>query len=117
MSADTYIDVFMGAVPTTRLDDYRQHIADTSRLFRKHGAVNVVECWGDDVPEGKLTSMPLAVKCQADETVAVGWVVWPSKTVRDAGWKAFMDDPDTPKDMPFDGQRMIYGGFNLLMQA
>ena len=74
----------------------------------------MVECWGDDVPEGKLTSMPMAVKREPDEIVVFSWVVWPDKAVRDKGMQAVMDDPQMPKDMPFDGQRLIYGGFELL---
>ena len=80
-------------------------------ISRTVGALQVVECWGDDIPEGKLTSMPMAVQCQADETVVFSWVVWPSKTARDAGLAAIMADPRTPQDMPFDGKRLIHGGF------
>ena len=106
-----YIDAFMAAVPTTKQAAYRQHVTEMAPLFKQHGALQVVECWGDDIPEGKLTSMPMAVQCQADETVVFSWVVWPSKAVRDAGWAAIMADPRTPKDMPFDGKRLIHGGF------
>ena len=84
------------------------------RAFKKRGALSVVDCWGNDVPEGKLTSFSLAVQRKPDETVVFSWVTWPSKQVRDEAWKLLMDDPDMPKDMPFDGQRLIYGGFELL---
>ena len=109
-----YIDAFMAAVPTTKQEAYRQHATQMAPLYKQHGALQVVSCWGeggDDLPEGKLTSMPMAVQCQADETVVFSWVVWPSKAVRDAGWAAIMADPRTPKDMPFDGKRLIHGGF------
>ena len=106
-----YIDAFMAAVPTAKQAAYRQHVTEMAPLFKQHGALQVVECWGDDIPEGKLTSMPMAVQCQADETVVFSWVVWPSKTARDAGLAAIMADPRTPQDMPFDGKRLIHGGF------
>ena len=82
--------------------------------------MSVVECWGDDVPEGKLTSFPLAVKREADETVVFSWVTWPSRAVRDAGWEKLMADPRMSPaaiPMPFDGKRLIYGGFQMIMQA
>jgi len=116
MQPDTYIDGFVAAVPTARRDDYRRHAIDAARVFKKHGALSVVECWGDDVPEGKRTSFTLAVQRQPDETVVFSWVTWPSKAVRDSAWKAMMDDPEMPREMPFDGQRLIYGGFQLLTE-
>ena len=80
----------------------------------------VVECWGDDVPAGKVTSFPLAVKCTAEETVVLSWITWPSRAVRDEGWKKLMADsrmqPGT-RPMPFDGKRLIYGGFEVLHQV
>ncbi len=78
----------------------------------------MVECWGDDVPEGKLTSFPMAVKKEENETVVFSWVVWPSREVRDEGWKNLMADPRMASDanpMPFDGKRLIYGGFQTIL--
>jgi uncharacterized protein YbaA (DUF1428 family) len=115
VNLNNYVDGFVVAVPTTQRETYRQHASDAARVFHKHGALEVVECWGDDVPEGKVTSLPLAVKCQPNETVVLSWVVWPSKAVRDQGMAAVMADPNIPKQMPFDGQRMIYGGFTVLV--
>ncbi|MBA4144105.1 MAG: DUF1428 domain-containing protein [Nitrosospira sp.] len=89
-------------------------------VFREYSALNVVECWGDDVPEGKLTSFPMAVKCQADETVVFSWVTWPSRQVRDEAWKKVMADPRLQPDanpMPFDGKRLIYGGFEAIVET
>ena len=109
-----YIDAFMAAVPTTKQEAYRQHATQMAPLYKQHGALQVVSCWGeggDDLPEGKLTSMPMAVQCQADEAVVFSWVVWPSKASRDAGWAAIMADPHTPKNPPFDTKRLIHGGF------
>ena len=117
MNADHYIDGFLAAVPIAQREAYRQHAVEAARVFRKHGALEVIEAWGDDVPEGQLTSMPMAVKLKDGEAVVFSWIVWPSKAVRTRGTQAVMDDPDTPKQMPFDGQRLIYGGFTLLVDA
>ncbi len=117
MTSGSYIDGFLLAVPSANKERYLQVASEAARLFKEHGATEVVECWGDDVPEGKLTSMPMAVKLESDETVVFSWVSWPSREVRDAGMKAFMDDPLCSKDMPFDGKRVIYGGFRVLVNA
>jgi uncharacterized protein YbaA (DUF1428 family) len=116
----TYIDGFVAAVPTNNRDKFRKHAADAAPVFKEHGALKVVECWGDDVPDGKVTSFPMAVKCEADETVVFSWIVWPSREVRDAGMQKVMADPRLQPDanpMPFDGKRMIYGGFEVLVEA
>jgi len=113
-----YVDGFVAAVPNAKRDAYVKHATEAAKMFRKHGAQQVVECWGDDVPDGKLTSFPMAVKKEADETVIFSWVTWPSKDVRDAAWKAMMEDQSMkPEDMPFDGKRMIYGGFTVVVDA
>jgi uncharacterized protein YbaA (DUF1428 family) len=116
----SYIDGFVAAVPSTNREVYRDHAAKAAVVFREHGATQCIECWGDDVPEGKVTSFPMAVKRQDDETVVFSWVVWPSREARDAGWKRIMEDPRmTPEanPMPFDGQRLIYGGFTPIVEA
>jgi uncharacterized protein YbaA (DUF1428 family) len=113
-----YIDGFVAAVPTANRDRFRKHAEDAAVLFKEHGALQVVECWGDDVPEGKLTSFPMAVKCREDETVVFSWIVWPSRQIRDAGMQKVMSDPRLRPDanpMPFDGKRMIYGGFEVIV--
>src|SRR5918996_2739129 len=110
----SYVDGFVAAVPTANRDLYRKHAEAAAAVFKEHGALKLVECWGDDVPEGEVTSFPMAVKRKADETVVFGWIVWPSRKVRDEGMKKAMEDPrmkHDPANMPFDGQRMIYGGF------
>ena len=117
MKSDAYVDGFLIAVPTANKEAFRQLADTTAKIFREHGATQVVETWGDDVPEGKLTSMPMAVKLEAGETVVFSWVAWPSREARDAGMKAVMEDPRCPKEMPFDGQRMIFGGFRVLVNA
>ena len=89
-------------------------------VFKDNGALRVVECWGDDVPEGKLTSFPMAVQRKPDETVVFSWIVWPSRAARDAGWKKVMADPPMQRGanpMPFDGARLIYGGFEVIVET
>ena len=116
----SYIDGFVCAVPTANKEAFRRHATAAAAVLKEHGALGVVECWGDDVPEGKLTSFPLAVQRKADETVVFSWVTWPSRTVRDTGMKAAMADPRLQPEtnpMPFDGRRMIYGGFEILVNA
>lgn len=116
----TYIDGFVAAVPTANREKFRKHAEDAAAVLKEYGALKVVECWGDDVPEGKVTSFPMAVKREADETVIFSWIVWPSRQVRDAAMQKFMADPRMQPDknpMPFDGKRMIYGGFEVLVEA
>jgi len=111
-----YIDGFVLAVPTAKRETYRQLAEQAAAVFKDHGALAVVECWGDDVPEGKLTSFTMAVQRKDDETVVFSWITWPSRAVRDEGMKKAMDDPRiNMKDMPFDGQRMIFGGFQVIV--
>ena len=115
-----YIDGIVMAVPTKNKDEYEQYVRSTVAAFKEHGALQLIECWGDDVPSGEVTSFPIAVKCQADETVCLSFIVWPSREARDEGMKHVMADPRVdPKinPMPFDGQRMIYGGFEVLVDA
>jgi uncharacterized protein YbaA (DUF1428 family) len=110
----TYVDGFVAAVPTANREKFKKHAEDAAAVFKENGALKVVECWGDDVPEGQLTSFPMAVKCKPDETVVFSWIIWPSRDVRDKGMKALMVDPRMQPDanpMPFDGKRMIFGGF------
>jgi uncharacterized protein YbaA (DUF1428 family) len=116
----SYIDGMVCAVPTAQREAYVAYARRLGPLFKQHGALAVVDCWGDDVPEGKLTSFPLAVKREPHETVVFSWILWPSREVRDAAWKTLMDDPHmNPQQhpMPFDGKRMIYGGFQTLVET
>jgi uncharacterized protein YbaA (DUF1428 family) len=89
-------------------------------VFREQGALQVVECWGDDVPDGKLTSFPMAVRKEPDETVVFAWITWPSRAARDERMRKVMADPRLQPEanpMPFDGKRMTYGGFEMLLDA
>lgn len=115
-----YVDGYLVPVPNAKKDDYRRVAETAAAVFKDNGAQSVVECWGDDVPEGKVTSFPMAVKRKDDETVVFSWITWPSKEARDQGMKRAMEDPrmqDGMKNMPFDGQRMMYGGFTVLVNA
>ncbi|MFM0042947.1 DUF1428 domain-containing protein [Paraburkholderia sediminicola] len=116
----TYVDGFVVPVATIDREKYIKQAAMAAGVFKENGALQVVECWGDDVPEGKLTSFPMAVKRKDDETVVFSWVVWPSRQVRDKGMKAVMEDPRLQPDvnpMPFDGKRLIYGGFEVIVDV
>ena len=115
-----YVDGYVIAVPTAKREAYHQMAQDVSAVFKDQGALKVVECWGDDVPEGKVTSFPMAVQRKPDETVVFSWIVWPSRKARDEGMKKAMADPrmkHDPATMLFDGQRMIFGGFEVIVDA
>jgi len=114
----TYVDGFVAAVPNANKTRYLKHAREAAVVFKEYGALKMVECWGDDVPEGEVTSFPMAVKCQADETVIFSWVVWPSRQVRDQAMPRIMEDARLQPDvnpMPFDGKRLIYGGFEVVV--
>ncbi len=115
----SYVDGFVAAVPKDKKDEYIRHCEITAPILKEYGVLQQVECWGDDVPEGKVTSFPMAVKAREDEIVVLGWLVWPSKEARDAGMAKVMEDPRMQPDqipMPFDGMRLIYGGFDVLLE-
>ena len=115
-----YVDGFVAAVPTANRDAYRKHAEAAAAVFKEYGALTVVESWGDDVPEGKLTSFSMAVKREAHETVVFSWITWPSRQVRDDAWKKVMADPRLQPDknpIPFDGKRLIYGGFEMIVNV
>ena len=85
-----YVDGFLCAVSNTNKDAYTEHAKKVGGLFKEYGALTVVDCWGDDVPEGKLTSFTMAVKRESEESVVFSWITWPSKAVRDEAWKKFI---------------------------
>jgi uncharacterized protein YbaA (DUF1428 family) len=115
----SYVDGFVIAVPTANKAAFVAHAEAIDPIFMEYGALKVVECWGDDVPDGKLTSFPMAVKKEENETVVFSWVIWPSREVRDAAWAKMQNDPRMSHEtapMPFDGKRMIYGGFKVVFE-
>ena len=114
----TYFDGFVLAVPAANKEEYRQHAADAAPLFKEFGATRMVEGWGDDVPDGKVTDFKGAVKAEAGEVVVFSWLEYPDKATRDAAGEKMMSDPrmeEMGANMPFDGQRMIMGGFDALI--
>ncbi len=110
-----YVDGFVASVATANRAAYTTFARQMGQVFKDHGALSVVDAWGDDVPEGKLTSFPMAVQCKPDETVVFGWIVWASRAARDDGMKQAMADARMQNtEMPFDGKRMIFGGFEII---
>jgi len=109
----SYVDGFVIPVPAGGKQAYLDMATKAAPIFKEYGAIRVVECWGDDVPDGKVTDFKGAVKASEGENIVFSWIEWPSKEIRDAGMAKVMTDermhPDG--DMPFDGKRMIYGGF------
>jgi len=109
-----YVEGFVLAVPRDKKDAYRAMAAKTWQVFKEFGAVRQVECWSDDVPNGQVTDFRRAVQGRADDDVVFSWVEYPSKEVRDAANQKLMEDPrmeDIVREPPFDGKRMILGGF------
>jgi uncharacterized protein YbaA (DUF1428 family) len=114
-----YVDGFVVAVPKRNIEAYKEMARKAGEVWKEHGALAYVECLGDDVPFGELTSFPRAVQATEDEIVAFSWIVYESRQQRDAVNAKVMADPrlkDTMTNMPFDGKRMIYGGFETFLQ-
>jgi len=115
-----YIDGVLTATPTANEEQFRQHAEQVAAIFHKHGAIRCVECWGDDIPTGDTTDFYRAVKAKDEETVTFSWIEWPDKATRDAGMKKVMEEmPEIMKNnpMPFDGTRMIFGGFRSILDS
>ncbi len=115
----TYVSGFLAAVPTARKADYIAFSRKSWPLFKEYGALAMRECWGADVPDGKLTSFPMAVKLEPDETVVFSWIDWPDAATHNACMAAMETDSRWQETfaggMPFDGKRMIYGGFEAIV--
>jgi uncharacterized protein YbaA (DUF1428 family) len=114
----TYVDGFVIAIPAGNKERFRKHASDLTPLFKECGATRLVENWGDDVPEGKVTDFRGAVKAEEGEEIVFSWLEYPSKEVRDAAGEKMRSDPRMApaSDMPFDGQRMIFGGFEPIVE-
>lgn len=116
----SYVDGFLLAVPKAKLSAYRALARKAGKIWMEYGALQYVECVEDDVPPGKTTSFPKAVKLKEDEVVVFSYIVYKSRAQRDRINKKVMADPRLagmdPKTMPFDGKRMIWGGFKGLVE-
>jgi uncharacterized protein YbaA (DUF1428 family) len=116
----TYVQGSVAAVPNSRKVAFKTYAQEMVLILKEMGAISSMDCWGDDVPQGTLTSFPMAVKLKDDETVVFSWIVWPSKEVANRAMAKFMEDPrfnQQTNPMPFDGKRMIYGGFVPLVEV
>ena len=110
----TYVEGFVVAVPTANEEEYRRQAAEAEPIFKELGVTRMVEAWGDDVPDGKVTDFRMAVQAKADESVVFSWFEYPAKEARDAANEKMRSDPRMAAmgaSMPFDGKRMIMGGF------
>jgi uncharacterized protein YbaA (DUF1428 family) len=113
-----YIDGFVIPVPTTDMQAFLDHAHAVDKFFIDYGAYRVVECWADDMPDGKVTDFKRGVAAAADESVVFSWIEWPNKATRDAAMAAMTDNAEMMAlPMPFDGKRMIYGGFMPIVDA
>lgn len=114
-----YVDGFVAAVPNANKDAYLKHCEEAATVFIDCGALEHAECWGHDVPGGQVTDFHRAVQAQEDETVVFSWIVWPDRATRDTGMEKAMADPrldPANNPMPFEGKRMIFGGFEMLVK-
>jgi len=115
----SYIDGFVVPVAPGKREAYRKMAAEVAPVFRENGALEIVECFEDDVKDGKVTDFRRAVNAKPGESIVFSWIVWPSKEVRDAASQKIMDDPRMKPsgDIPFDMQRMIVGGFEPILRS
>lgn len=115
----TYYSGTISAVPTSNKQSYIKFARDSWPIFQKYGAARMVESWGVDIPKGKVNDLYGAVSAKADEAVVYSWIEWPDKASADAAWQKIQDDPAMQEmaQMPFDGSRMIYGGFESIFEA
>ena len=118
----SYVQGMVAAVPEANREAYRRHAEKVGALLRENGALEMVECWGVDVPEGKVTSFPNAVQCKQGEVVVFSWIIWPSKEASESGWRRARADErfqceEYAGGELLDGKRLIFGGFDILTRA
>ncbi|MET0428406.1 MAG: DUF1428 domain-containing protein [Microvirga sp.] len=113
-----YTDGFVVPVPSDKKAEYQALAQRMAGKFKEYGAVRVVEAWGDDVPDGKVTDYRRAVQAKDGEVVVYSYIQWPDKATRDAGWARMMaEDSERTTPMPFDGKRMFWGGFRPILDT
>lgn len=115
-----HIECFIAPVPNANRESYLAHATKAAAIFKENGASRIMENWGTEVPDGEVTSFLKAVQCREDETVVIGWVEWPSKQARDTGMEKAMAAMQTlfsEEGMPFDGKRLIYAGFDNMLEV
>lgn len=114
-----YVNAFIAPVPEEKKEAYRQMTERHASIFREYGALRLVQAWGDDVPEGKVTDFRRAVKAEANETIVFAFIEWASKQANDEAWDKIMKDErmQPSGDIPFDGKRMFWGGFDVIIDS
>ena len=114
----TYVSGFLVPVPDDRKEDYRRMAEEAADMFRGYGALEMMEAWGEDVRDGKVTDFRRAVQAREGETVVFSWIVWPDRATADAAEKKMEADETMkpPPDMPMDGKRMVFGGFSPIFE-
>jgi len=115
----SYMQGFVVAVPTRKKQAYKKMAEEAASYFKDYGALRIVECWEDDVPDGKTTDFRQAVKAKEDEKIVFSWIEWPDRKTCKSAAKKMENDPEMqmPEDTPFDGKRMIYGGFKPIVDT
>ena len=114
----SYVTGFLTPVPTANKDRYIKSAKVAWPLFQRYGALKQVETWGEDIPDGKTTDFNRAVKREEGEQVVFSWIIWPDRATADAAWEKMQDDPAMKEfDMPFDGKRMMWGGFETVFES
>ncbi|MEM0987066.1 MAG: DUF1428 domain-containing protein [Pseudomonadota bacterium] len=117
----TFVEGFVIPVPAEKKQAYITLSKAMAPYFRKHGATSLVETWEADVPDGEITSFPMAVQRKDGESVVFSWIMWPDKATRDGAYAKITEDMEAdgldPEEMPFDGRRMIFGGFDVIAES
>ncbi len=114
----TYVTGFLAAVPTANKQKFKEHSELAAEVMKEFGALQYMECWGEDVPRGEVTDFYRATNAKDDETIVFSWITWPDRETCDAAHVRMMEDPRMSPEhnpMPFDGKRMMFGGFEVLV--